>query len=437
MKFNKMMVLIVPVVFLIVTVFTGCSKNSAGEASGAAQKAPEKAVLTLMFTTDNSREGIDAVTAAAKEKLNIDIEFETYPGGEEGNNLVRSRLATGDMTDLLFYSSGSLFKTMDPENYFYDLSKEPFVADYDEVYKSTVSVNGKTFGVPSTSSSAGGWLYNKTICDELGLKVPLTWKELMQNCERIRQSGRTAIIGSYATSWTCLLPFYADEYNLVTQVPGFVRDYTANKVKYAATPAALRGFEKILDVFQYFNKDYSAVTYDVALDMLAEGKGVYYPMLTTALSTIHALYGDKVNNIGVFAQPSDDPNINGLTVWMPMSIYLNKDSSNIGAALTWLNYYLSDEALDLYSGVIKPNGPYVLKGKKLPDDAYAAVFEMQKYFDQGHTAPAFEFETPVYGLGVSRMLMAVTSGDLTPKEAAAEHDKNLQKSAIQLGLEGW
>ncbi|GAA3326170.1 hypothetical protein GCM10020331_060980 [Ectobacillus funiculus] len=34
------------------------------------------------------------------------------------------------------------------------------------------------------------------------------------------------------------------------------------------------------------NKDFNATTYDQAMQMLAEGKGVHYPMLTQALPII-------------------------------------------------------------------------------------------------------------------------------------------------------
>jgi raffinose/stachyose/melibiose transport system substrate-binding protein len=298
-------------------------------------------------------------------------------------------------------------------------------------------VDGKTYGVPFSSSSGGGWLYNKKVCQELGLGVPMTWKELMANCEKIRQAGKTAVIGAYGSGWPAVVPLYGDEYNVVTLVPGFVQKYTENKIKYANTPAAVRGFEKTLDVSRHFNADYNAVTYDQALEMLVTGDGVYFPMLTSALSSISDLYGDEVDNIGVFAQPSDDPNINGLTVWMPSALYLNKDCSNIEAALKWLEYYVSNEGLNIYSSKIRPDGPYMIKGVSLPDNSYAGVLEMKKYFDENHTAPAFEFETPMYGLNLGKPLLAMVVGDMTPEQAASEYDKDLAKSAIQLGLKGW
>ena len=67
----------------------------------------------------------------------------------------------------------------------------------------------------------------------------------------------------------------------------------------------------------YLNKDFASATYDDGLQMLADGKGAHYPMLTFAVGAIAATNPDQVNDIGFFALPGDDAAKNGLTVWMP------------------------------------------------------------------------------------------------------------------------
>jgi raffinose/stachyose/melibiose transport system substrate-binding protein len=322
-------------------VFLSCSKKSSESAETTTKsKVPKSVILTMMIATNDTKEGLNAVIAKTKEKFGIDVEFDLTPGGEELNNLIRSRCATGDLTDLVWYNSGSLFTTLGPKDYFYDLTDKPYVANYDEAYKSTVSVDGRTYGIPGSSSGAGVWLYNKKLCDELGLRVPLTWRELMENCDIIKKAGKVAILGAYGSGWPAVVPLYADEYNVVAQVPGFPHLYTQNKIKYATTPVALRGFEKTLDASKYFNADYNACTYDQAMEMLVKGEGAYWPMLSGALSTIYSIYPDQIDNIGAFAQPGDDPELNGLTIWMPSSIYINKDSPNLEEAITFVDYYI-------------------------------------------------------------------------------------------------
>src|SRR5690606_11460801 len=117
-------------------------------------------------------DGIQAVADEIKRELNIETKIELRPGGTEGDNVVKTRLATSDMADLMFYNSGSLFKALNPQEYFVDLANEPFMDHVLDSFKDTVSVDGKVYGIPGGSTVGGAWLYNKKIYSELGLSVP-------------------------------------------------------------------------------------------------------------------------------------------------------------------------------------------------------------------------------------------------------------------------
>lgn len=159
---------------LITTVIAGCSTQPQAQPAGGSAPAPatgtqpaaakpaEPVTLTLLIgSTGTPYPATQAVAAEAEKKLNIKIKFDIKPDGTEGDNLVKTRLATGDMADILYYNSGSLLKALNPEENFVDLTKEPFMANLLDSYKETVSSNGKVFGVPGGSSNVGGILYNK------------------------------------------------------------------------------------------------------------------------------------------------------------------------------------------------------------------------------------------------------------------------------------
>ena len=119
----------------------------------------------------------------------------------------------------------------------------------------------------------------------------------------------------------------ADFYNVQAEVPTFADDYTANKAKYATTPAAVRGFEHLEEAFKagYFNEDFGAASYDDGLRMVATGEAAHYPMLTFAIGAIKQNYPGQLNDVGFFAQPGPDASKNGLTVWMPAALYIPAD----------------------------------------------------------------------------------------------------------------
>lgn len=429
-------------IVMIITLLAGCGGGSeaTGGDTGANGSSSKKTTLTLMVgNTGTTLEALKAVAADAEKKLNIAIEFDIKPDGSEGDNLVKTRLATGDMDDLLVYNTGSLFLALNPEEHFLDVTNEPFMADVLDSFKTVVTSKDKLFGAPVGSTNAGGILYNKKVYADLGLSIPKTWDEFMANNEKIKAAGKTAVLASYKDTWTSQLFVLADYYNVQAQVPNFAADYTGNKVKYASTPAALRGFEKIEDVYMkgYMNKDFLATTYDVALKMLASGEGVHYPMLSTGLDAIMANTPDKINDIGFFAQPSDSADLNGLTIWMPSGLYINKTTEKADAAKKWVEYFVSSEGQAVFASKVKAAGPYVIKGAALPDDTYGAVKDMQHYFDEGHTAPALEFVSPVKGPNLENITVAVGSGISSGKKGAEDYDRDVEKQAQQLNLPGW
>ncbi len=425
---------VISVVLLTAAVLFGAGTK---ERPGVTEKEDELVTVTMLIDNGQALEGFNAVAKAAEKKLGIKIELEIRPGGNEGENIVKTRLATGDMADICLYNSGSLFQALNPSEFFVNLTNEPFMARLDDSYKSTVTEGGNVYGVPYSSTQAGAWLYNKKIYADLGLSVPQTWNELIANAQKIKAAGITAIIGSYKDAWTSQLIFLADHYNVLKQFPDFPEEYTAGRAKYASTPAALRSWEKLHQSNSYLNRDYLATTYDMALEMLVLGEGAMYPMLTQALSYIYQLYPEEIDNIGVFGQPGDGPSKSGLTVWMPASLYLNKNSKHIDLIKQFFEFYVSDEAIAIYSEKIKPDGPFAIKGLDLPEGTYAGVLEMVPYFDEGRTAPALEFQSPVKGSSAEQITVQCGANLKSALECADSYDKDVRKQAIQLGLPGW
>jgi raffinose/stachyose/melibiose transport system substrate-binding protein len=418
----------------------GAANGEQGSGNAGSDKPADKTTITLMVgNTGTTLEALKVVAAEAEKKLNIAVEWDIKPDGTEGDNIVKTRLATDDMADLLVYNSGSLLQALNPSENFLDLTNEPYMDNILDSFKETVTTNGKVFGVPVGSTNAGGILYNKKVYADLGLTVPKTWDEFMANNAKIKEAGKTAVIATYKDTWTSQLFVLADYYNVQKQVSSFAADYTANKTKYATTPAAFSGFEKIEKVYKagYMNKDFLATTYDAGLKMLAEGEGVHYPMLSSALDAIFQNHPDKIGDIGVFAQPSDSADINGLTVWMPSGLYINMNGKKVEAAKKWVEYFVSAEGQNVLSSKLKAVGPYVIKDVALPDDAYPGVKEMQPYFDEGRTAPALEFVSPVKGPNLESITVAVGSGITSAKKGAEDYDKDVEKQAQQLNLPGW
>ena len=391
--------------------------------------------ITMLIDTDTSMAGIQAVCDLAEEKLGITVEIETRVGGPDGRNIVKTRLASGDMADLCGFNSGCLLKELNPSEYFIDLSEEEWAKELDDTFKDAVTVDGAVYGIPLTATSAGLVLYNKDIYREYNLEVPKTWEDFMANCRTLKDAGETALIGSFGTMWTAQVPYLGDNYNVMSQEPDFAQDFENGSAKYATTPAALRSFEKLAETNEYYNEDYLATTYDDGCDMLVNGEGAHWIILSQALSNIYEIYGDEVNKIGAFAVPGDDANDNGLTVWMPGAWYGNKNSEHIDTIKRFMEFYISEEAIHAYSEAILPEGPYAIKGMELPDNVYSAVKDMQKYYEEGKVGTAMEFQCAVKGANCGAICQECVSGQTDGKTAAQKYDDDCRKQAMQLGID--
>lgn len=244
------------------------------------------------------------------------------------------------------------------------------------------------------------------------------------------------MIGSLGDSWTIQVPYLGDHYNVLAAEPDFSEKFEAGEAKYATTEAGLASFQKLADLQDYFNDDYTATTYADACDKLVNGEGAHWFILSQALSSIYELYGDDVNKIGVMGVPGTDADNHGITVWEPTAIYGNANSDKKDDILRFMEFYTSDEALDAFTAAQKPDGPYCIKGYELPDDAYDGVKEAQeKYFDAGKTSVAMEFQTSVKGTNCEYICSEVATGQSTAEEAAKAYDEDCKKQATQLGLD--
>lgn len=395
----------------------------------------KEATLTLLADTSSTMDGLQAVADLAKEKLGITVEIETQPGGEEGNNIIKTRLAAGEMSDLLVFNSGAVMASLNPADYFVDITEEAFADRLDDTYKDSVTVDGAVYGIPMSSSSLGAILYNKDVYEELGLEVPHTWDEFIANCDAIKEAGQTALIGTFADNWTCQIPILGDFYNVQAAEPTFAKDFEAGTAKHATTPIVLKSWEKMEATAQYYGADYMAATYDDGCDALVNGDGAHWFILSQALSNIHSLYGEDVNNIGLFGIPGDDPEDHGITVWMPLSIYGNKNSEKVEDIKRFMEFYVSDEALDAYAQAQLPDGPYCVKGYELPENVFDAVKDAQTYFEAGKTSTAMEFQCGVSSTVGGAICAECGSGQTTAEEAAAAWDEDCRKQALQLGFD--
>lgn len=411
---------------------TGCS--------GSGGAAPD----TITWSVENTDQTIavaDALAAAfEKENAGTTVEVESRPASDSNDTVVKTRLNSGDLGDVVTYQSGSNLSALNPAANFVDLSDEPWVGDLNTSFPEAVTIDGALYGAPLLGAAGGGIIYNKKIYEQLGLSVPKTWDDFIANSEQIKTAGIAPIIQTYKDPWTSQFMVLNDYFNVQAAVPTFAEDWTAGEVKYADTPAALAGFEHLKEIQDkgLVNADYASATYDNGLEMLATGTGAQYPNTSGVIAGINTKYPEASEDLGFFAIPGEDASSNGATIFQPQAVYVTKASENVDLAKKFVSFIASAAGCDAAYEAIGVSGVSPLSTCELPSDVPSIVRDVLPYTQSADTsASALEFVSRVKGPGLPDITVAVGSGLTSPADGAKQYDDDSAKQAQQLGLPGW
>lgn len=446
---------------MVLTTLSGCSgqskapeekttasvENTAASASetkgetpsGAGEQGFEGQTLTVTISTIDGE--IDAITAQIKafeEKYGVTVDLEILPQGDEGENLKLVRIATGAMADIFMSAVGAKLTELSPKENIMDLTGQPFLDHVDDKYRSIVTMDGATYGVPMCPSNVAGVFYNTKVYEQLGLEIPKTWDEFLNNCEAVKAADIVPVAAPNSKTSLSQIPFLTNYYYVQKEFPNFAEDYTNKKITLSETPVFVRGLQKMYDLADkgYLNEDFLAATSEDAALMLAEGTAAHSIIRSNILGTVASVAPENVEDIGFFPLPDLNPDERGVSTWMPQAYLVNKNAKNPELALKFMDFITSEEALDAYCGYQKPTGAFMLKGVELPDDVYPALKEAQSWVEKAST-PVMEYFCTIKGSNQATICSQVASGDLTAEEAVLEIEKDNEIDAQQKGIPNW
>lgn len=420
---------------------SSCAAGSFGSSDSGGDGGIQ--ISFLAYNDANNVLTAEAVIAAFEAaNPEYDVRLDTRPGGGDGDNLVKTRLSTGDMAEVFQYNSGSLFQAIAPVTNLVPVTDQPWVADLDQTFREVVSAETQVYGSPWGNTTGGGIFYNKPIYDRLGLEIPTTWEAFMANNEKIKAAGGiTPVQQTFGDTWTAQIFVLADYHNVAVANPDFADEYTANQAKYATTPAALAGFEHLQAVHDagYLNEDFASAKYNDGLAAVANGAAAHYPMITFGIPGIEGVAPDQIDDVGFFALPGGDAAEVGATLWSPDGVYIPKtaEGDKLAAAKAFQAFLATPEGCAAQAEAATVGGPFAVTTCELPADVPAAVSELAAYVEDGNVTPALEFLSPIKGPALEQIMVEVGSGIRGAADGAALYDQDVQKQAQQLGIEGW
>ncbi len=361
------------------------TKDNTKEAD-ATKEVKRPVELTLTMRTEWYKEGWQAVEKHINENadaLGFSLKIDKIAGGAEGDQIIKARFATGDISDFIEQSSVSEHAlNYGGINTVVEIDGDWTANFPDSLLSSSIYSNdGKIYGMPIDSTQLTGMFYNKRVFEEAGAEVPTTWDELLVACEQIKAYGVTPVYFSSKDAWTTT--FYLNE--------GFIREYdvTPEQEFYAKLNTGKLKFEdmdllkdtmiksKELIDLGYAQSSFLADTYDNAQQALAEGTAAMYPNATWVIDEINSKYPEKVNDIGAFAIPFDDKGRS--SSFAPFALMMTSNCKDKEVGMKFIEYIGSVEVQQLFASA-QP-GLWTCEG--VTSEVLTAVSDMVAWLDEG------------------------------------------------------
>jgi raffinose/stachyose/melibiose transport system substrate-binding protein len=326
-----------------------CGKgNTAGPSGSATQPnaAPRKVEMKIFLGgLDRFREQFDSyfVKFAEKEKAekNITVTFNSeYPGADTAPQILKTRLATGDVPDVFSLHAGNDIPPFYKAGYLTDLSDQPFAAKLIEGIKPLVSIDGKIVAVP-LESVAWGYLYNKKMFNDLSLKPPATLAEMKTVVQKLKDNKKIPFLLSYKESWIPQLFLPLTVGGLVNSThKDFMDKMNSNQGSFA-------DIKEMFDIIDLVNANGTTRPFEISND---DGSAAF--ATDVAAMWVQGPWNAdsilKVNDkfeFGVAPLPiTDDPASTLINTSVSTALAMSPDSKNKEVALDLLNFILDDQA---------------------------------------------------------------------------------------------
>ena len=235
----------------------------------------EEVELSLMMPQTHYKDFVRELTARYEETHpGIKIDVQAIPDNQ-WTDLVKTKVAVEETPDIIRIDKGLLMEVGE-ENFVEMTASEPWYGRAIESQLTPKMVDGKLYGLPASSDSGVGLLYNKKLFDENQIKVPTNTQELYDACEAFKNLGIIPVYASDKDTWTTQIWFTA-------AAPQAVSEETFAKlmngqVKWTEVPEFEDVIAKMGELREkgYTNEDFLAATYDSAQAAMADGSAAMY-----------------------------------------------------------------------------------------------------------------------------------------------------------------
>ncbi len=287
-------------------------------------------------------------------RANPDVEITVvgYPVQDYGAAL-QAQLRGGQGPDLFYGAPG----TGNPHGlinfakagYLADLTSLPFAKRMPANAKAVLGIGNKTYAMPLDVSIFGG-VYNIEVFNQLGLKFPKNWADVLKLCDQAKAKGKYMFAATGLVSGTQVLTVVSNF--VYGPNPNWNADRLAGKTTFAGTPGWRKGLQAWVDMNDRgcFQPGAAGYSLNASQALVARGEAVAWPGVSNVIGAIQAL--NPAMTIGVFPMPGPNAKENRMIVGYGNAIGVNKASPNLKTALDFVKFIGREGQSRIYPNVL-------------------------------------------------------------------------------------
>ena len=317
--------------------------------AAAPVKAEEEVTIKFVhkFPEENRMQFFEEIVAEFEaENPNIKINMTAY-GDEEIKDKTRVLLGSADAPDIYFTWSGERItqyvdtgNTLDITSY---LEEDPEWKDSFNPVMLEASKKKDAYWCIPWDYSCKTVVYNKAVFSEAGVEtIPMTWGELLEICEKIKEAGFIPIAMGNQYPW--VVCHYLTSLN-GKMVPKDVleKNYSLEDPEFT-DPGYAEAMDLVKELYDkgYFNTDANSATWEMSQSMVQEGKAAMIYEEVQNLVNYNNILGE--DGWGYFDLPevegaAGEP---GYITGGPDEFMVNSASAHPDECITFLKYLTSD-----------------------------------------------------------------------------------------------
>lgn len=347
--------------------FTACVSSAPGGASSSGSTGStgsndggndsgEYTKISILTSQDSYFADVHVpMTEKMKELYGYDIDWQVLPD-DQYYVLVKSKVATGDVPDIIEYNTPSNNVELNVAEKVVPLDDQPWISRLVNPTLLADPNDGKIYAQPRDSGTFfGAVYYNKDVLENLGVSTeqPKTMDELFDRMREVKEKSNgevtpVAFSNNPSDSWTTQI-FMTLGYS-VYNYPNDLDIYNKllnNEMKFTEAP----GFKEVLATFKKIfdeglaNENHLSATYDEVQESVGAGTaamafhGEWFP------SAVAAKHPEAT--LGTWVIPYNDNLIMGTGAYV-RAYFVMKDGKQVDTTLDFLDKWSSPEIQNIF-----------------------------------------------------------------------------------------